>query len=108
MLRHESVHAFFSPKGIGAVARARQWFGQFAYDNSRVLRFVEEAMAEGYASRSIVAGLKHPFIKDVMGNPLYGITVRGLIGESAALGGVFTAGLYGAYQAGERIFGDDG
>ncbi|HZR17219.1 MAG TPA: hypothetical protein VFE51_07825 [Verrucomicrobiae bacterium] len=93
-LRHESVHAFFSPDGSGAIATARQNVGQWFYDNSQLLRYSEEAIAETYASGSLLQGLSHPLV-----NP-YNITPGGLLLEGGAAGG----GLFGVgylfYQIG--------
>jgi len=93
-LRHESVHAFFSPRGNGAVARFRQNLGQSGYDNSQLLRFTEEAIAETVGSGSLRQGLLHPLRNG------YGITGAGLATEGALLGGgLFGAGYFG-YQLG--------
>jgi len=80
--------------------------GQFGYDNSQLLRFTEEAIAEGYASRSIIQGLRHPFVTDQFGNRLYGIAAGGLIRESVVGGTIVVGGAYGASQAGEQLFGN--
>ena len=94
-LRHESVHAFFSPKGSGPVAIFRQNLGQWGYNNSQLLRFVEEAAAETYSSGSLSKGLMHPLV-----NP-YGITPGGLLLEGAAVG----SGIFGAGYLGNKIEG---
>jgi hypothetical protein len=94
-LRHESVHAFFSPRGNGAIATFRQNLAQWGYDNSQLLRFSEEAMAETYGSGSLLQGLQHPFVNG------YGITSGGLLLEGGgAAGGLFGLGYLG-YQMGE-------
>jgi hypothetical protein len=80
-LRHESVHAFLSPRGSGPVAIFRQHLGQWGYDNSQLLRFTEEAIAETYGSGSLIEGLLHPLVNG------YDITVGGLLLEAGALGG---------------------
>ncbi len=93
-LRHESVHAFFSPQGSGPVTTFRQNLGQWGYDNSQLLRFTEEAMAETYGSGSLLQGLRHPLVNG------YGITPGGLLLEGGAVGcGIFGAGYLG-YQMG--------
>ena len=102
VLRHESVHAALSPKGSGAISRLRQNLGQFSYDNSQLLRFTEEAIAEGYASRSIVQGLRHP-----LNNP-YGITRSGLIIETTAYGTIVIGGVYLGHELGESLFDEWG
>jgi len=76
----------------------RQNLGQFGYDNSQLLRFTEEAIAEGYASRSILQGLRHP-----LNNP-YGITRSGLIIETTAYGTIVIGGVYLGHELGENLF----
>ena len=94
-LEHESVHAFFSPSGSGAIATFRQNFGQWGYNNSQVLRFTEEAIAETYSSGSLFQGLQHPLING------YGVTAGGLFLEGATIGGgVFGAGYFGSQMVG--------
>ena len=89
-LQHESVHAFLSPSGSGPVATLRQNIGQWGYDNSQLLRFTEEAIAETYSSGSLLQGLRHPLVND------YNITAGGLLRESGAAGaGLFGAGYFG-------------
>jgi hypothetical protein len=97
-MRHESVHAFFSPKGSGSIARIRQSIGQFGYDNSQLLRFTEEAIADGIASGSFRQGLRHPIV-----NP-YGISRNGLIFESTLYGGVVIGGVYLGNEIGKEFF----
>jgi len=98
VLRHESVHAALSPKGSGAISRFRQNLLQFGYKKSQLLRFTEEAIAEGYASRSILQGLRHP-----LNNP-YGITRSGLIIETTAYGTIVIGGVYLGHELGENLF----
>ena len=98
VLRHESVHAFFSPRGSGRLTRFRQTMGQCGYDNSQLLRFTEEAIAETYGSGSIMQGLSHP-----IRNP-YGLSGSGLIIETSIYGTSVTGGVYGGQQIGQSIF----
>lgn len=51
------------------------------YQRSNILRYAEEALAEGYATRSVLQGLRFPFAGG------YRITPAGLAIESAAAGG---------------------
>ena len=88
------------------VPMGRGWMGGREGYNSQLLRFTEEAIAEGYASRSIIQGLRHPFVTDQFGNRLYGITAGGLIRESVVGGSIVVGGAYGANQIGEQLFGD--
>lgn len=96
-LRHESVHAFFSPRGSGPVATFRQNLGQWGYDNSQLLRFTEEVIAETYGSGSLLQGLRHPLVNG------YGISGSGLLIEGGAVG----AGLFGAGYLGYQLGGGE-
>jgi hypothetical protein len=92
VLDHESVHRFFSPaKNIFQKIRAQ--IGASGYNNSQLLRFSEEAIAETYASGSLKEGVLHPLVNG------YGITVKGLATESSVLGGV----LEKSNELGEKI-----
>ncbi len=93
-LRHEGVHSFFSPKGSGSVATFRQNLGQWGYDNSQLLRFTEEAIAETYGSGSLIQGLRHPLMNG------YGISAGGLSLEGGAIGGGILGAGYLGYQLG--------
>jgi hypothetical protein len=95
-LRHESVHAFFSPEGSSSIANFRQNLGQFGYDNSQLLRFTEEAIAETYGSRNLLQGLSHPLV-----NP-YGISPGGLALEGGIVGGGIAGVAYLGYQLGSH------
>lgn len=88
-LRHESVHSFFSPRGSGPVSTFRQNLGQWGYDNSQLLRFTEEAIAETYGSGSLLQGLRHPFVNGY-------VSPGGVLLEG---GGLIGAGYLG-YQLG--------
>ena len=94
-LRHESVHRFFSPKGIGPISRFRQNFGEAAYFKSQLIRYTEEALAEGYATRSLMQGLRFPF------TPGYDITALGLALEGSMFGGVVVGASYLGYIIGD-------
>ncbi len=83
-LEHESVHVFFTLLGSGTITTFRQIIGQFGYDNSQFLRYTEEALAQTYASGSLIQGLRFPLAN---GYASYG----GLIRE-AAIGGARFAG----------------
>jgi len=87
-LRHEAVHAWFSPRGNSPLATFRQGLGQWGYDNSQLLRFTEEAIAETYASRSLLQGIRHPLMNG------YGITPSGLLFETGLFGGGVVGGAY--------------
>jgi hypothetical protein len=93
-LRQESVHAFFSVKDDALFATARQNLGIWAYENSQLARFTEEAIAETYGLGSLLQGLAHPFVNG------YGITAGGLIMESAIYGGAIGGVGYLGYRIG--------
>lgn len=61
-LLHEQVHHFFTPRGPLQGIRAD--FSMWAYNNSHLLRYMEEAIAESYAQLrtggSLLTGLKFP------------------------------------------------
>ena len=80
-LDHERVHRFFSPfQGIFAKVRAQ--LNIAGYGNSQLLRFTEEAIAEGYSTGSLRKGIMHPLVNG------YQITASGLAAESTALAGM--------------------
>ncbi|CAM2070434.1 hypothetical protein SCOR_33985 [Sulfidibacter corallicola] len=56
-LDHEGVHYFFYTGN-----EIRDLIGDLGYTYSSVLKYTEEALAEGYAKRSVWTGLKYPFI----------------------------------------------
>jgi len=58
-VRHESVHRFFSPRS-GPLLATRAQIGVFAYRHSHLIRYLEEALAEGYATGSIRQGMNFP------------------------------------------------
>jgi RHS repeat-associated protein len=93
-LRHESVHAFFSVSDNAPFAAARQNFGMWAYNNSQLARFSEEAIAETYGSGSLLQGLAHPFVNG------YGITAGGLLMETGAYAGAIGGAGYLGYKIG--------
>ena len=93
-LRHESLHAFLSVPNSAPLAAARQNLGMWGYNNSHLLRFTEEALAEGYATRSLMLGIRHPIING------YGISLPRLVGETAVVGGVVGGGIYLGAQVG--------
>jgi hypothetical protein len=95
-LRHESVHAFLSVPNGAPLAAARQNLGMWGYNNSHLLRFTEEALAEGYATRSVLQGIRHPIVNG------YGISLPRLAAETGVVGGVVGGGIYLGTQAGSE------
>jgi len=94
-LRHESVHAFLSVRDGALFAALRQRIGTQAYHNSHLLRFTEEALAETYARRSIVAGVMHPLRNG------YGVSMVRVLLEAGIVGG----GIGGATSVGYHLGG---
>ena len=76
---HEGVHSFLSVSDGAPLAGIRQAFGQWAYDSSQLLRFTEEAIAEGVATGSVTGGSAFPFANGY-------VTVSGVLGEAGAFG----------------------
>jgi len=84
-LDHEFVHRVLSPAD-GLFAETRAQLRMAGYQNSELLRFTEEAIAETYATGSLSKGIRHPLENG------YGITIGGLAAESTALGGITADG----------------
>jgi hypothetical protein len=70
-LRHEAVHRFFAPRS-GPFLEARANFGQRAFSSSHLVRYLEESIAESFATRSLARGLRFPFEMDT---PVSGLRV---------------------------------
>jgi RHS repeat-associated protein len=96
-LRHESVHAFLSVPDGAPLATLRQNIGMWGYNRSHLLRFTEEAIAEGYATRSIRQGILHPLENG------YGISIPRLGVEAGLIGG----GIGGAWYLGNQWGGEE-
>jgi hypothetical protein len=90
VIRHESVHAFLSP-GPGPLQQTRANVLAWGYQNSAFLRYTEEALAQGYATRSMSAGLAFPIT--------HGYVTPLRLGIEVTVGvGVTGAGAYGSYE----------
>jgi hypothetical protein len=98
-LAHESVHAALTPTS-GPLVGARQWLGQFGYNNSAFLQGTEEIMAETYASGSLRQGISHAF-NGAYSTPFYSVNPFSYVAEPALVG-------YGVYSAGTAIGGNGG
>ncbi|MFH0953476.1 MAG: RHS repeat-associated core domain-containing protein [Verrucomicrobiota bacterium] len=96
-LRHESVHAFLSPRGSGPVATFRQGLGQAAYDNSAFFNATEEIIAQTYASGSLRQGISHAFSGAYA---VRGGTVVTPLNYAIEAGGGLTAFGFGSYVIG--------
>ncbi len=94
-LRHEGVHSFLSVKDGAPLANARQNFGMWGYNNSTLLRWGEEGLAQGIATRSVTEGLKFAIV-----NP-YGVSVPQLAFEGLLAGGGAGGIWYGSYLLGK-------
>lgn len=94
-LDHEFVHRILSPAD-GSFADLRAQIRMAGYQNSELLRFTEEAIAETYATGNLSQGILHPLENG------YDITVKGLATEASVLGGVAANGaVFGASLSAE-------
>jgi hypothetical protein len=80
-LRHETVHSVLTPPA----PLNRLTVG--LYGKSGLYRYAEEALAEGYATRSLLSGLRFPIVEGYVSIP-----------RLAFEGGAVGAGGYGAYE----------
>jgi hypothetical protein len=85
-LRHEAVHRFFSPKTPGLLQGVRARLGMWGYNNSHMLRFIEETIAETYATGSLSAGLRLSL------DPASGISLGRVTAEAGLYLGVVGGG----------------
>lgn len=95
VLRHEGVHKFLSPKDQTWLAKQRQELLKWGYERSHLLRYLEEGLAEGIATKSVANGLRYPITHD------YGISIPRLAAEAAAVGTVNAVPWYKATQPDE-------
>lgn len=90
---------------LSKVTRARQIVGLRGYQNSSILRYAEEAIAESYAQyrrtaklfKAISIGSHFPIARGY-------VRVRGLLLEGGIGGTIYVGLLYGAYEFGEYLF----
>jgi len=85
-VRHEAVHRFFSPSP-GFIGNVRADVGMAAYQNSHLVRYMEEAIAEGFATRSVSQGLAFPLREGYVSGPR-------VIAEGVGYISVTTGGFY--------------
>ena len=89
-LLHELVHRFFSPR-VGPFLRFRAELRLSAYMRSALLKYLEEALAEGYAQLRVnglleaVAALRFPLTNGY-------VTVSQLVSEGTAIGTIVVGG----------------
>jgi hypothetical protein len=82
-LRHETVHSVLTPGSL-TLASARLW----TYQHSSIWRYVEEAAAETYGTRSLAQGLTFPLREGY-------VSIGGLALEAGGLGVVGLGGYLG-------------
>jgi RHS repeat-associated protein len=99
VLGHEGVHRFLSARSGPWLGFRRRW-AEWFYENSHLLRYSEEALAEGITTMSLRRGLAFPFTHG------YGINAFRLAGEASAAAGGYGGLLYGSYQLGGFLGGD--
>ena len=103
VLRHEMGHAALSPARGEFLAGMRASIKAFLYENSAFFRYAEEALAEGYATKSLIKGLKFPIVNGYLDD----LTLKAVAIESPLLGAggiAYFAGIYhGAVALGEQI-----
>jgi len=92
VLRHESVHAFFTVRS-GPFAAARNAAEVGAYRYSAFFQATEEIIAETFATGSLRTGIAHAF-SGAYSTPFYTVSKLSFTLEAGGLG----AGLYGFYQ----------
>jgi len=97
-LSHESVHSYLSVRGSGRIGDFRRALGMWGYNESAVLRYTEEAMAQGYATNSLLKALKFPIAKGY-------VTGTRLAIEGIGLGVGYGGSLYGSYRLGHYLGG---
>jgi RHS repeat-associated protein len=104
-LRHESVHAFFSPRGDSRVATFRQNLAQWGYDNSAFLNATEELMAQTHATGHLSGGIRHAFNGAYTVRRGTVVTLWNFLGEGAIGAGVVGGLSVGGYYFGNVLFG---
>jgi hypothetical protein len=86
---HEQMHQFLTPK-LQALRSLRVDARSSGYQNSQLLLYLEEALAESYAQlrvngvKGLPAGIKFP-----ISSGMYNLTVSGILKEAAIAGTVF-------------------
>jgi hypothetical protein len=93
-VRHEAVHRWLTPIGGSSVrVEARVW----GYQNSHLLKYLEEAAAQTYATGSLRQGLAFPL------NGAYGLSVRRIALEGGGYIIVVGGASYGAYELSDHL-----
>jgi hypothetical protein len=76
---------------------ARATLNQWSYALSHFHRFVEEGLAEGYATGSVIQGLLFPFRAQYVSGRMVAAEAAGAVTVTGAAG-------YGGYRAIRRVF----
>jgi hypothetical protein len=90
-IRHESIHAFLTPR-IGPFLTQRTALNIWSYTHSHLHRFVEEALAESYATGSVRLGVNLALTQ-------YDVSMWRLGAETAVGFGLVGGGGYGLSHA---------
>jgi RHS repeat-associated protein len=98
-LRHEFVHRLLSPRITSLFGYRRGLMKAWFYKNSHLLRYTEEALAESYATRSLVWRLSR--------YPLNAIQPPIRAGRLVLEGGLYTGVLGGAFAGGVGLSQSD-
>jgi hypothetical protein len=89
-LYHELVHRYFSPR-VGPLRKMRAQLSMNGYDRSAFLKYIEEALAEGYAQFR-AQGLAEGFQAYKFPIEAGYVTVTQLQGEGVLIGTIFLSG----------------
>ena len=100
-LFHEGAHRFLTPLGNGTITRARQTVGMWGYQNSHLLRYVEEGFAQSIGSGSFRSGFG--WINRHVATGGYGLSATRIVGE----GMLYVGGILGTGYAINRTLSDD-
>jgi hypothetical protein len=104
-LYHELVHRYFSPK-VGPLLKLRAELGITGYSRSALLRYLEEALAEGYGQMKVhglAEGLK-AYRFPLEGKNAY-VTISQLRAEGTAIGTITLGGQVFSVSISKRAFG---
>lgn len=85
-LRHERVHSVLSPTRGTLLANTRARFQSGLYEHSHLYTYAEEALAEGYATRSLREGLQFPLREGYVTPGRLALEGAGVAGTTAAAG----------------------
>lgn len=96
-LRHEQVHAALSPTAGTMLAGPRAAFRNLLYDNSQLVRYSEEALAEAVGTGDLRHAVGYPFRENYKLNP------RVVALEAAGSAGAVGGGAAEAYAAHELL-----